>query len=134
MWDAIVIGSGISGLAAGAALSRAGKRVLLLEQHMTPGGQTQTYRRGDWTFATGVHYLAGVGPSSRAGGRFGRVIGQFGRLLDWLSDGQIQFAPLANPYDIVRLPGFEFGIEHPEAAYHSALLERFPHDAADIDR
>jgi all-trans-retinol 13,14-reductase len=134
MWDAIVIGSGISGLAAGAALSRAGKRVLLLEQHMTPGGQTQTYRRGDWTFATGVHYLAGVGPSSRAGGRFGRVIGQFGRLLDWLSDGQIQFAPLANPYDIVRLPGFEFGIEHPEAAYRSALLERFPHDAADIDR
>ena len=32
-WDAIVIGSGIGGMAARAALSRVGHKVLLLEQH-----------------------------------------------------------------------------------------------------
>lgn len=126
MWDVIVIGSGIGGLAAAAALSKRGKRVLLLEQHRVAGGQTQTFRRQAWEFATGVHYLSGVGLQSGAEG-------QFGRLLAWLSDGALRFAPCANPYDIVRLPGFEFGIPHPEAAYRAALLGRFPSEQAAID-
>jgi phytoene dehydrogenase-like protein len=126
MWDVIVIGSGIGGLAAAAALGKRGKRVLVLEQHSVAGGQTQTFRRQDWEFATGVHYIGGVGP--KPGGD-----GQFGRLLAWLSDGALQFSPCANPYDIVRLPGFEFGIPHPEAAYRSALLERFPGEQTAID-
>ena len=99
MWDAIVIGSGIGGLAAAAALGKRGKRVLVLEQHSVPGGQTQTFRRGDWVFATGVHYIGGVGPKPGAAG-------QFGRLLAWLTDGELAFAPIANPYDIVQWPGF----------------------------
>ncbi|MEM9355474.1 MAG: NAD(P)-binding protein [Pseudomonadota bacterium] len=32
-WDAIVIGSGMGGMAAAAALSRVGHKLLLLEQH-----------------------------------------------------------------------------------------------------
>ena len=127
MWHAIVIGSGIGGLAAGAALAKHGKRVLLLEQHTVPGGQTQTFRRQDWVFATGVHYVSGVGP--QAGPE-----GQFRRLLEWLGDGSLQFAPCVNPYDIVRLPGFEFGIPHPEVAYRAALMGRFPGETVAIDR
>lgn len=126
MWDAIVIGSGIGGLAAAAALARRQRRVLVLEQHHTPGGQTQAFRRMGWEFATGVHYIAGVGPDP------GRD-GQFGRLLDWLTDGALQFAPCANPYDIVRLPSVQFGIAHPEAAYKAALHERFAPQAGAID-
>jgi all-trans-retinol 13,14-reductase len=127
MWDTIVIGSGIAGLTAAAALAHRGQRVLVLEQHLTPGGQTQTFRRRDWTFATGVHYIGGVGPMPGPDG-------QFGRLLAWLSDGQLAFSPCGNPYDIVRLPGLEFGIEHPEAAYRQRLLERFPDQQVQIDR
>jgi all-trans-retinol 13,14-reductase len=122
MWDAIVIGSGIGGLAAAAALGKAGRRVLVLEQHHTPGGQTQTFRRQEWVFATGVHYIGGVGDHPGADG-------QFGRLLGWLTDEALQFAPCANPYDIVCLPGFEFGIPHPEDAYRAALIERFPQES-----
>lgn len=125
MWDAIVIGSGIGGLAAAAALSRRGQQVLVLEQHTVAGGLTQTFRRNGWTFATGVHYIGGVGP--HAGPE-----GQFGRLLSWLSAGDLRFAPCANPYDIVQLPGLSFGIEHPESAYRLALLARFPRQHAAI--
>jgi all-trans-retinol 13,14-reductase len=73
-----------------------------------------------------VHYIGGVGPQPGPDG-------QFGRLLHWLSGGALQFAECANPYDVVRLPGFEFGIEHPEAAYIAALKARFPAEHAAID-
>jgi all-trans-retinol 13,14-reductase len=126
-WDAIVVGSGIGGLAAAAALGKHGQRVLVLEQHTVPGGQTQTFQRRQWTFATGVHYIGGVGPYDGADG-------QFGRLLAWLTDGELAFAPMPNPYDIVQWPGFEFGIEHPQNAYRAALHARFgPADGAAID-
>jgi len=98
----------------------------VLEQHTVAGGQTQTFRRQDWVFATGVHYIGGVGP-------YAGEAGQFGRLLAWLSDGALEFAPCANPYDIVRVPGFEFGIQHPQDAYRAALRERFPAEQAAID-
>lgn len=60
MWDTIVLGSGIGGLTAAAALARCGQRVLVLEQHGVAGGLTQTFQRHDWSFATGVHYVSGV--------------------------------------------------------------------------
>ena len=41
--DAIIIGSGIGGLTAGAVLSRAGKKVLVLEQHDRAGGSCHTF-------------------------------------------------------------------------------------------
>jgi all-trans-retinol 13,14-reductase len=127
MWDAIVIGSGIGGLAAAAALARRRRRVLVLEQHWVAGGLTQTFRRQEWTFATGVHYIGGVGPQRGPDGAFGRLLG-------WLADGGISFAPCANPYDIVQLPDFAFGIPHPESAYRDALLERFPAQRKAIDQ
>ena len=125
MWDAIVIGSGIGGLAAAAALAKRRRRVLVLEQHSVAGGLTQTFRRQDWNFAPGVHYLGGVGPHPGPEG-------QLGRLLAWLSNDALSFTACANPYDIVRLPGFEFGIAHPESAYREALLARFPGQQAAI--
>jgi all-trans-retinol 13,14-reductase len=125
MWDAIVVGSGIGGLSASAALARHGRSVLLLERHSVAGGLTQTFRRRHWEFAPGVHYIAGVGPQPGPQG-------QFGRLLAWLTDGELRFAASANPYDIIKLPGFEFGIAHPEQAYRDALLARFPHQQSAI--
>lgn len=125
MWDTIVVGSGIGGLACAAALARRGQRVLVLEQHTAAGGLTQTFRRGNWEFGPGVHYLAGVGPQPGPEG-------QLGRLLGWLSDGTLRFAEGANPYDIVHLPDFEFGIPHPEPAYRDQLEARFPQQRAAI--
>src|SRR6187402_1672217 len=102
-FDTIVIGSGIGGLGAAAALAKCGQRVLVLERHFELGGLTQTFRRGDYQFATGVHYLGGVGeePGEQ---------NQVGRLLRWLTDERLRFSSVGSTYDIVRLPGMEFPI------------------------
>lgn len=126
-FDAIVIGSGIGGLTAGAALAKHGRRVLVLEQHTQLGGLTQTFTRREYRFAVGVHYIGGVadvpGPA-----------GEFGRLLAWLSDGRIRFAPIGSPFDIVRLPGCEFPIEAPRTKLLERLKRAFPAEASAIER
>lgn len=123
--DVIVIGSGIGGLAAAAALAKSGRRVLVVEQHFVLGGLTQTFSRPPYEFATGVHYLAGVGETPEPENRLGRM-------LHWLSDGRLGFAPVGSPYDIVRLPDLEFPIEAPREAYVQRLKASFPAESAAI--
>ncbi len=133
-WDAIVIGSGIGGLCAAAALARSGKRVLVLEQHWVLGGMTQTFERQGFHFATGLHYIGGVGPEAGAAG-------SFGRLLAWLGDGSLRFAPLPTGFDTVRLRDatlpqgeFRFTFGAPESDNIARLKALFPQDSAALDR
>jgi len=123
---AIVVGSGMGGLTAAAALAKCGQRVLVLERQHQLGGLTQTFRRAQYTFAPGVHYVGGAGDQPGAQD-------QFGRMLRWLSDGGIDFRPIGSPYDVVRLPGFEFAIEAPRAAFVARLGKTFPSERAAID-
>ena len=81
-WDAIIIGSGMGGMTAAAALSKVGKKVLLLEQHHTLGGQTHCFSRGAFHWDVGIHYLSGVAPGDRARD-----------LIDWLCDTPMTLCP-----------------------------------------
>lgn len=59
-YDVIIIGSGLGGLECAHILSKAGKRVLVLEKEAQPGGCIQSYRRNGLTFDTGFHYVGGL--------------------------------------------------------------------------
>jgi all-trans-retinol 13,14-reductase len=52
----------------------------------------------------------------------------------WLTEGRLRFASLGSPYDIVRLPRFEFLVVAPRVAYIARLKAAFPEETAAIDR
>ncbi len=56
-YDVIVIGAGMSGLAASIRLAMFGKKVVCLEKHSISGGLNSYYRRGKRNFDVGLHAL-----------------------------------------------------------------------------
>jgi all-trans-retinol 13,14-reductase len=59
-YDAVIIGSGLSGLECGYILSQKGYSVCILEKNPQIGGCLQTFRRGQTVFDTGFHYVGGL--------------------------------------------------------------------------
>lgn len=127
-WDAIIIGSGIGGLATAALLSRyANKKVLVLERHYTPGGYTHSFNRPGYSWDVGVHYIGQMeGPASPVRAVF-----------DHLTDGQLRWQPMPDVYDRVVMGtgdsrgtfDFPSGLENLRAA----LKQSFPNEASAID-
>ncbi|WP_035855821.1 2Fe-2S iron-sulfur cluster-binding protein [Cryptosporangium arvum] len=119
-YDAVVIGSGLGGLAAARALAQFGSaRVLVLEQHYTLGGMTHEFSRdGRFEFPTGMHYLgAGSEP-----------------FLAFLTDGRAQFAPLPDEFEVLHFEDFEFSVPASGERFRARLKERFPREAGNVDR
>ena len=56
-WDAVIIGSGISGLTTARLLADAGKRVLVLEKHFKFGGYTHTFKRNNYEWDVGPEWM-----------------------------------------------------------------------------
>lgn len=56
-FDQVIIGGGLSGLAAGIRLARFGYKVLILEKHSVPGGLNSYYYRQGRLLETGLHAM-----------------------------------------------------------------------------
>ncbi|MBN1289764.1 MAG: NAD(P)/FAD-dependent oxidoreductase, partial [Actinobacteria bacterium] len=74
-YDAIIIGSGLGGCAAGAALTGAGRKVLILEQMNEVGGRCSSRKREGFRLDTGPHFLFGCehGAFEQAASRVGKA-------------------------------------------------------------
>jgi all-trans-retinol 13,14-reductase len=123
-FDAIVIGSGIGGLTAASLLARhAGRRVLILERHYTPGGFTHVFRRPGYEWDVGVHYIGQVNdPASPLRAVF-----------DHLTDGQLQWQAMPDVYDRVFLGGREYEFPSGRERLRARLKEYFPSEGPAID-
>ena len=60
-YDVIIIGAGIGGLTCGAALAKAGKKVLVCEQHIQPGGYVTSFKRKGFIFDGGLQSFGSNG-------------------------------------------------------------------------
>jgi phytoene dehydrogenase-like protein len=57
-YDALVLGSGIGGLAAALLLAKDGKKVALFEKHKRPGGRLGSFKKEGFTVDFGVHLVS----------------------------------------------------------------------------
>ena len=66
-FDLIVIGAGNAGLAAALTAAGLGKRVLVVEKNLYPGGSAASFRRGRFEFEASLHEIACVGTPENPG-------------------------------------------------------------------
>jgi len=122
-YDAIVVGSGIGGLANAALLSLLGKKVCVLEQHYTAGGFTHAYDREGYEWDVGVHYIGEVHkPSSMK------------RIFDTISEGRLKWAPMDPVYDRIILGDKEFDFVAGRENFIDELSKHFPQERANIEK
>jgi phytoene dehydrogenase-like protein len=123
-WDAVVIGSGLGGLACAAYLCAAGRRTLVLEAHYVAGGSSQVFRRSrrgrHYEFDVGIHYIGECGQE-----------GSITRMLRGCGLGdRVRFRPLdPDGYTTLVFPDLTFRVPAGWDRYRARLLDTFPAEA-----
>lgn len=120
-YDAIIIGAGMSGLAAGIRLAMYDKKVLILESHVIPGGLNSYYQRAGREFDVGLHALTNFAKKSERGAPMTKLLKQ-----------------LRLPYEALKLceqshskivfPGHTLHFTNEFERFESDIAANFPED------
>jgi len=113
----------MGGLSCAALLSEIGWKVCVLEQHYTAGGYTHSFERCGYEWDPGVHYIGDVGAPTTTR-----------KLFDFLSEGRLAWAPMADEYDRFYVGDKVFNAVAGKQAFRDNLVRQFPDEADAIGR
>jgi phytoene dehydrogenase-like protein len=119
-FDAIVVGSGLGGLTAGALYARAGRRVLVLERNHNFGGAATVYRHNGLAIEASLHEIDGL-DSGDPKLPLLRALGLH---------PEKDFVEVGDLHEMRGGPvGAPFALPHGVEAALAAATRRFPHQA-----
>ena len=124
VYDVIIVGAGGGGMGAALELTRAGKKVLIIEQHYRPGGYMTNFSRSGYTFEVSLHAMDNLNPG-RTVERFFKEIDIYDKLKPVKADPMYK-ACFPDNFDIV--------IPADVNEYKKVLAEKFPDQAESIEK
>jgi all-trans-retinol 13,14-reductase len=123
-FDYLVIGSGIGGLSTAILLSKAGKKVLVLEKHYVPGGFSHTFKRKDgFVWDVGVHYV----------GNMDKETSFLRKISNYLTNDKLDWEYMGDAYDQVHIGPDEYTFYAGKEKLREQLYAHFPQEKTAID-
>ena len=114
-FDAVIIGAGMSGLAAGIRLAQFDKKVLIVERHNAPGGLNSFYSIGGRKFDVGLHALTNFVRPGVKGTALGKLLKQLRIRREELQLAEQKGSRIAFPSESLGF-GNDFGYLESEVA------------------
>ncbi len=127
MYDTIIIGAGMSGLAAGIRLAHYDKRVCILERHYTIGGLNSFYRLRGRDYDVGLHAVTNFTPK-------GAKKGPLARLLRQLRFKWEDFALSPQIGSKIAFPGVELRFDNSIDLLKSEIATHFPKEVDNFEK
>lgn len=127
MYDTIIIGAGMSGLAAGIRLAHYEQRVCLLERHTTIGGLNSFYRLGSRNYDVGLHAVTNFTPK-------GAKTGPLAKLLRQLRFKWEDFSLSPQLGSMVAFPGVKLRFSNDFELFASEVERAFPAERDNLRR
>jgi phytoene dehydrogenase-like protein len=127
MYDAIIIGAGMSGLAAGIRLAMYDQRVCILERHYAIGGLNSYYRLNDRNYDVGLHAVTNFA-------RRGVKHGPLPRLIRQLRFSWDDFELAEQKGSAIAFPGVRLRFTNDAQVLHSEIARAFPDQADNYQR
>ena len=117
--DCVIIGAGMSGLAAGIRLAMFDKKVVIVEKHTISGGLNSYYARGKRKFDVGLHALTNfVGPKDKGK--------PFNKLMKQLRIPYDDFKLSPQKYSSIIFPDYKLNFSNDISYLIQEIHEHFP--------
>lgn len=126
-YSVVVIGAGMSGLAASIRLAMYDHSVLLLERHNAAGGLNSFYRKGGQQFDVGLHALTNWVPEGVKGTPLGKIFRQ-------LRIKRESFDLCEQTTSAIRFPSNTLCFSNDFEFFRSEIADQFPEQIENFDR
>ena len=119
MYDTIIIGAGMSGLAAGIRLAHYDQKVCILERHYTIGGLNSFYRVGGRDYDVGLHAVTNFTEKGAKTGPLAKILRQL--RFKW---EDFSLSPQAG--SCIRFPNHELKFDNDISLLRQEIADNFP--------
>ena len=119
VYDAVIVGAGMSGLAAGIRMAQFDRNVCILERHSVIGGLNSFYRRKGRNYDVGLHAITNYAPKGSRGGPLSRILRHL--RMSWDEFGLVQ-----QNGSSIAFPGIDLNFTNDFSYFETQIAEKFP--------